>query len=506
MFWTGATNRLTIRPADPYGWMVIFTFRNAVWTTGKQKTHSEITMSRVLLIIPPDPLGNRFPALGTGYLAASLIAAGHAVKVFDAGAPFGPGIEYLGQEYDSWRPHWVGVGLYTQTALATYRLVRPFMDGRARWVAGGVHATAVPHEPLRFGFDVAVIGEAEQTLVELAGLPGRGTVEPASLETVRGIAFADENGVIRRTPERPRMADLDRLAPPRIARHLFRREWYVEGGGTGPLAAALITSRGCPGRCIFCSRQVTGHTQRVHSPARIVAEMQALTEQEGTIGFSFHDDAFTADASRVLDLCGRIQGTFSPPPSWWCESRVDHMDDARAARMKAAGCCLVVFGLESGDPEMLRRMGKPIPPEAVDAAFSACGRAGLSVQANMMFGFPEETVFQLENSRRFMERVAPRVGHFTPLGIPIPFPGTPLYDRHARQYGFVDWWLDPKRVAVLQRPVPSGGFSRIDHSAWPQLAREMEEALIAADFFRYTPEVKTAIRRCLDFRHRHNWG
>ncbi len=462
-------------------------------------------MSRILLIIPPDPLVNRIPSIGAGYLAASLIDAGHDVRVFDAGAPFGPGIQHLRELYDSWRPGMVGVGLYTETALETYQLLAPLMNDRALWLAGGVHATAVPHEPLRFGFDVSVKGEGEQTIIELADLPRNQRRNASVLGAIPGITFKDGDGVIQHTPGRPRIRNLDRIPPPYRARHLFRRHWYLKKG-EGVLPASLLTSRGCPGRCLFCSRQVTGRTHRVHSPDRVVEEIREHIEQEGMGGLSFHDDAFTANSQRLYDLCDAIQSAFSPTPSWWCESRVDHMDGSKAERMKAAGCCLVVFGVESGDPEMLRQMGKQVDDEAVWAAFAACRQAGLPAQANMMFGFPFEEVSHLENSLRFMGRLAPMVSHFSPLGLPIPFPGTRLYERYARRYHFTDWWLDPARIATLRRPIPKGGFAAIGHQGWPVLARQMEEAVLKANFFHYSSAVKAAIRRCLDFRQRYNRG
>ena len=462
-------------------------------------------MSRKLLVIPPDPLTNRFPSIGIGYLAASLLDAGHEVRVFDCGAPYGPGFQELKKIYNSWRPHVVGVGFYTETAIDTYQIIEPCIDGHALWVAGGVHATAVLDEPLQFGFQVSVKREGEQTIVALADLSESKKAVTADLERIDGIAFRDAYGVICHTSARERIRNIDRLPPPYKARHLFSRHWYLKDG-EGMLPAMLLTSRGCPGKCIFCSREVTGRIPRVHSPERVVAEMQALIKQEGAGAFSFLDDAFTADRRRVFELCDRIENSFDPIPPWWCESRVDQMDDEMAGRLKSAGCCLVVFGVETGDPDMLKEIGKQVQRESVEEAFAACKNAGLPIQANMMFGFPEENVAQLENSLRFMERIAPMVSHFSPLGIPIPFPGTPLYQQYAKQYEFMGWWLDASRIAHLREPLPTGGFSAMDANDWPELAGRMERALIEVDFFHYNAEVKSAIGRCIAFRHQHNWG
>lgn len=462
-------------------------------------------MSRILLVIPPDPLMNLYPSVGACYLAASLIEAGHEVRVFDCGAPFGPDITELGRLLNSWDADMAGVGLYTETALLTYDLLKPFLNGSIPWIAGGVHATAVPDEPLQVGFDVSVKGEGEQTIVELANLLGKKKLDSIYLKNIQGVAFIDPYGSIHHTPNRPRVVNLDQIAPPYKAWHIFPRHWYLKEV-TGMLPASLLTSRGCPGECLFCSRMVTGTKHRVHSANRVVQEMKAYLELEGAGAFSFHDDAFTANSKRLFDLCDCIRNSFSQLPSWWCESRVDHMDTIKAMKMKAAGCHLVVFGVESGDADILQKIGKNILPADVLSAFEACKQAGLMTQANLMFGFPQEKVSHLEASLAFMKQLAPLVDHFSPLGIPIPFPGTVLYKRYAKQYNFVNWWLDPNRIDLLHKPIPAGGFHGIEHDKWPALASQMEQALLQADFFNYTAEIKAAICRCLEFRHNHNWG
>ena len=462
-------------------------------------------MSRVLLIIPPDPLINRYPSVATGYLAASLLNAWHEVKVFDCSAPYSPDISELGSLMNSWDADMAGVGLYTETALLTYDLLKPFINGHIPWIAGGVHATAVPEEPLQFGFDVSVKGEGEQTIVELADTLEKRKMVRINLENIPGIVFRDQKGSIHHTPDRPRVADLDQLPPPYKALHIFPRHWYLKEG-IGTLPASLLTSRGCPGGCVFCSRMVSGRKHRVHSADRVVEEMKAYMVHEGAGGFSFHDDAFTADSKRLFDLCDNIKEAFPHTPSWWCESRADHMALKKAEKMKAAGCHLIVFGVESGDSGILQKIGKNMQPSDIINAFKTCKQAGLRTLANMMFGFPQESPSHLEASLSFMKQLAPMVDHFSPLGIPTPFPGTALYERYAKQYGFVNWWLDRNIIDTLFRPIPSGGFHEISHERWPSLAREIEMAQLEVNFFHYTDETKAAICRCLEFRHDHNWG
>jgi len=456
-------------------------------------------VSRVLLINPPSPFSAASPPLGLSYLAASLLEGGHEVQVCDLAARFPPSREDLVGLLEAWRPALVGVTLYTEVALATYDLVATLPRGEALWVAGGVHATAQPAEPLRFGFAVTVRGEGALTLRELADLLDRGTSGPDLLPAVPGLSWRDSSGELRATADRPRLQDLDALPPPHRAGALFPRRWYLPDG-VGSLAVSLLTSRGCAGRCTFCSNEVTGRQPRLHSPARVLAELLALRQREGQVTCSFHDDAFTADRPRLLQLCRLFREQLTPRPVWWCESRVDGFDAEIAGPMREAGCRAVAFGVESGDPGVLRRIGKQITPEQVLAAFAAARGAGLLTHANIMFGFPGETEEELGQTLRLMERLAPHTTSFGALGLLVPYPGTAIYRRHAVEYGFTEWWLDRPRVSRLNRPFLELEQGLTTAEQWPALQQQLETALLDVDFFRYPDGVRRRIEEGLAFR------
>ena len=461
-------------------------------------------MSRVLLVVPVHPMGNVTPSLGVSYLAASLLQAGHSVEVFDPSAPYGPAGDRLSERVEAWRPDIVGVGTYTDSVLDTYALLDSLGDSEALRVAGGVHTTAAPLEALEHGFDVAVVGEAERALVELADIADGSSRPPAGIERVPGLVFRDRAGAAHHSAPRPRLEDLDGLAPPHEGTAIFPRAWYLPDG-RGSLPAHLLTSRGCKGACVFCSNLVTGRRHRTHSVDRVLGEVQAHFAREGRGLVSFHDDAFTADRERLFVLLQRFREALpGAPPWWWCESRVDHFDAQVAQEMKAAGCHTVVFGVESGHPDILLSSGKGVLPQDALRALAQAHDAGLVVYANFMLGFPDETPAHLDTTLRFMEQAASHVHMFSPLGVVVPYPGTALYERHAQGFGFERWWLDRPRVATMQRAVTPGGYAALDAArVWGVLA-EMEEALLDADFFRYSEETRAAIRRCLDFRQRHN--
>ena len=458
-------------------------------------------MSRVLLITPPTLFPTSAPPLGVSYLASALLRGGHDVRALDLSARYGPGPDAVAEMIKTWEPHLVGVSVYTDTALAAYDLVRDYCGEAALLVAGGPHPTAVPEEALRYGFHVVVSGEGEYTLSELATRAADRHGGTRGLEEIPGLTFLDGSGVIKRTETRKQEELLDRLPPPHEAWPLFDRAWYLPGG-QGIIPTTLITSRGCPGACTFCANIVTGRRHRSHSADRVIAEIKAQLKDQQAAVFSIHDDAFTASPEKAIELCRRMESELSPPPIWWCESRVDSFTPALAAAMRSAGCVSVVFGVESGSQAVLRRIGKRITPAQVVSALEAATAAGLMSIVNMMFGFPGETAGELAQTRAFMERIAPLVTSFNQLGVLIPLPGTAIYRIHAREYNFEDWWLDRDRLDTLYGPVPAAGFNELPPGRWPTLQAELEEAALAADFFHYSAKVKEAIRTCLKVRRR----
>ena len=234
----------------------------------------------------------------------------------------------------------------------------------------------------------------------------------------------------------------------------------------------------------------------------MVEEIRVWHEREGTTVFAFVDTAFTVNRMRLFELCQRLQ-SLSFQPRWWCEARVDQLDAARLGAMAKAGCFSVVMGIESGDPDVLARVKKGIDLDAVEDTLRAARAVGIRCQVNFMFGFPGETPRELDNSLKFMERTSPYVDMFNPLGIVIPYPGTPLYTAHHASLGFTNWWLDEERVGRVNTipPEPPPNCTVDDVLAW-NAARE--QLVLEANLIPYSTEVREAIERCLDFRREHN--
>jgi len=442
-------------------------------------------MARVFLVNPPSPEPVRTPLLSFCHLAASLRAGGHDVALLDASAPNAPHAhDEIAARIEAFAPDLVGLHLKTLHVQPAYALAAALAD-RFVLVAGGPHATIVPDEPLHHGFRWVIRGEGEEALVELADvIDGRRL--PAA---IAGLSWIDR-GLPRHNPTRPFLTELDRLAPPLSALDLFDPSWYgaapIAGGILPP--AGILSSRGCPAACTFCSNDVTGRKFRYRSARSVAAEVGLLGERYGLRGFSFFDDSFAVGRRRVLELCKAISGIGTPV--WWtCTAHPSHLDRDVLAAMKHAGCAGVDLGMESADPGMLVRIGKGVTIERVLEVLAHCVDLGIHTVVNLMFGWPDETDAELDATIAFIDRAAPIAGGFNARGVVVPYPGTEIYDRHHERFGFTGWWIREAPLAYLVFP-----------SAWDEdeiLRAYRDDPAIERNFFHHPPHRVARIREAL---------
>jgi radical SAM superfamily enzyme YgiQ (UPF0313 family) len=346
-------------------------------------------------------------------------------------------------------------------------------------------------ETLAHGFDIAVLGEAEQTACDLVDhLEGR-----RGLDAIPGICFRAHDGAVVSTAARGFVEDLDALAPPHGAQRLYDPRWYASAAADA-IPGGVLTSRGCPARCTFCANYVTGRRFRHRSAPSVVAELEAWHGLAGHRFFPFWDDALTAHRARLLALCSAFERDLSFPCAWSAITRANLVSPELLAAMKRAGCVSVNFGVESGDDEILRAIRKGITTDAVLRALTWAKELGLHTACNFMLGFPEEQAVHVERTLRFMERIAPLVDTFSTLGVAVPFPGTPLYEAHHERFGFSDWWLDA-RYAHYEAAPPTA-----DRARW--LRHYVDDATLELDFFRYDAATRASIREALRFKAQHN--
>ena len=385
-------------------------------------------MTTVLLIYPyfkppRDRSVFRFPPLGPSYIAAALLAAGHTVRLLDC--------TFLNRREALTRARAEKadvIGLYCMVTMLEdclwfARELRP----QCRFlVAGGPLPTCDPGPFLEL-FDVVVRGEGEATARELVDAFAQG----ADWRAVTGLAYraktpsagGGQTGAVF-TPDRPPAKDLDRLPFP--ARQLLPNADYVRHGQKkyGFSVTTVMSTRGCPFRCEFCSNVIFGGSYRERSAPNVVDEIvQAL--KWGYDRISFADDVFTLNKRRVAEICAEIEcrGLHF---QWECLGRVDSLDYETALTMKRAGCTRIYFGIESGSEETLKLMRKQITTEQARRAVEAAHQAGLEVGAFFILFYPGETGERVLNTLHFATSLPV---DYLGLTLPYPLPGTALHER-----------------------------------------------------------------------------
>ncbi|MBI3734967.1 radical SAM protein, partial [Candidatus Sumerlaeota bacterium] len=245
---------------------------------------------------------------------------------------------------------------------------------------------------------------------------------------LEGLVYRDPdsgNGsgpAIRRNPGHPTVQDLDSLPYP--ARDLLDNHLYRSPETGNPLTV-IHGNRGCPAACVFCPAGVmSGFRVRHRSPESILGELRESVERFGIREFLFHGDTFTLNKSWLLKLCGLIKES-GLKIRWGCNSRVDTIDDERAAAMRGAGCWVVAFGVETGNQEILDKLKKGAKVEQAETAVAVCKRNGLRVHTFFVIGLPWETEETLEQTYQFARKLDP---DFFDFNIAYPLPGTEFYE------------------------------------------------------------------------------
>jgi len=262
---------------------------------------------------------------------------------------------------------------------------------------------------------------------------------------VKGIIFKDKNdGKTVHTPPRRFINSLNDIPFP--ARDLFDNQAYKNHyfKKFGYTVTSLITSRGCPFNCDFCSRPVFGNQFRTRTAMNVVDEMETVL----SFGYDriwFADDCFTLNRKRLINICGEIVER-GLKIDWECLSRVDTIDAEVAHKMKKAGCVRVFFGIESGNDSVLALMNKRATTNQARDAVRTAKSAGIQVGAFFIVGYPGETDETLLDTVRFASSLPLDYLSFT---LPYPIPGTPLYERVKTQLIFDDW-KEPKRRRLVE--------------------------------------------------------
>lgn len=425
---------------------------------------------RILLIQPPydldeDDMRQAMPPLGLAYIAAVLEQRGHDVRIidcvvedFERVVPLANGRRRHGLDGEDLekavreaRPAVVGVScLFSAQSRAAHHvcgLVKR-VDPRIFTIMGGAHPSAVPEEVLEDpNVDAVAVGEGEMTMLRLVEGLEQGCFPPADDE---GLAYRKDDGN-RIHPLKSFNMDLDDLPMP--ARHLLHMARYFQY--RSPHGAVvrrhpctnIVTSRGCPARCTFCSiHTVWGRRFRRHSTDRVLAEIEHLVYDYGVRELQFEDDNLTLDKPRMREICQGIidRGidiTWTTPNgvAIWA------LDDDLVQLMRRAGCYHITVAVESGSQEVLRKIiNKPLDLRRVHPIVRSARRAGMGVSAFFVVGFPGETRADLEKTFEFgMNMGADQVHFFTAT----PYPGTALFEE-CLEKGYLEKPVDYTTLRV----------------------------------------------------------
>lgn len=381
-------------------------------------------MTDVLLIHPCYAWPNKSHPLGLAYIASVLEQDGFTVRIVDMD-PMGMSFADLKEHLIKIKPRIVGISFMTPQynyAIEILKLIKK-LDPNVKTMAGGAHVSALPKEMLDIHeLDFAIFGEGEYTARELVALlMGRSNLK---LEDIKGIAFIKENKHILNKP-RDLIPDLDALPFP--AWHLLPMNKYsiADLGGRKKLQVyPLLSSRGCPNYCIFCSSHVVFQRKfRQRSAENIIAEIEFLNKEYGATQFDFVDDTVTVNKKRMESLCSYFMS--SPKKYlWMCNSRVNTVTKELLANMYKAGCRRIDFGVESANPDILKNIKKGITLRQVINAHQWAKEAGLTVSSFFMVGNLGETKEHIKRTADFIDKLET---DYVSATISTPFPGTELY-------------------------------------------------------------------------------
>lgn len=339
------------------------------------------------------------PPLGLAWLAAVLEQKGINVNIIDALVERKNAEAVAGEARKAY-PDIVGIYCGTDIRRDAFQVAHSIRKicPEVYIVMGGPHVTFAAEDTLQNvpSVDIIVRGEGEETFTELVNVLDAGK----NLAQVKGISFRDGKNIIHNLP-RPFIENLDVLPLP--ARHLLPMDKYnFRIPFSRVRATSVLSGRGCPIGCIYCSTSfLWGRRIRVRSPRNVVDEIEHIVNEYGIKGIYFFDDTLTFHKQRAMEVCDEmIERNLGL--TWFCESRVDIVDEKLFLKMKQAGCRIIAFGVESGSQRVLDNMKKKISVSQSINAINLCNKAGMKSKSFFMYGLPGELPEDIEATFRLL--------------------------------------------------------------------------------------------------------
>lgn len=400
-------------------------------------------MSKILFLKPPLSMkelynnlsegGSELPPIGLCNLAAITRKEGYETKILDALA-LKLNIKQTVKIILKNNPDYLGISSTTLDIFNSAKVANMVKkkDKNIKIILGGPHITSLPKETMKKFpcFDIGVIGEGEDTIIELLKLLDK----KKPLKKVKGLIIKEKNKLIK-TKTRPFIKNLDKLPIPAwdLLPNLVKYYQPAADSLYRSPATLLITSRGCSGQCNFCDRSVFGNYCRAHSAEYVIKMIKYLQETYGIKDLFIEDDNFLLFKPRLKKICEiikkqKIDITFS------CMGRVDTIDEEMLKDLKDAGCWQINYGCESGSQKLLDLMKKNIKVGQIEKAINLTKKVGIRVKGLFMLGNLGETKETLKQTLNFIKKLPLDDFHMTCY---TPFPGSEA-SQYAHEYGYYD--------------------------------------------------------------------
>ena len=391
--------------------------------------------------------------LGILYIAAVLKQSGIDVELIDADIE-GLTIKEMVDRILAAKPDMAGFSVMTPQLASTFMTTTFLKEIQPSLpiVLGGAHISSTLDDvfSLSNSFDFAVYGEGEQTMLDVVKSMEKAS-PPDCLDGIAGVIFRNRDGNVKINPPRHWIADLDSL--PSLNYDMLDITKYRIPTMTGRYVITRMISRGCPFKCTFCDAPTTtGRKIRFHSPEKAVDEIHHTYKKYGARSFSFRDSTFSANADWVFKFCEAVIRS-GMKISWRCGTRVNCVSDELLKIMKRAGCYTINFGVESGHPDILKRLKKGITIEEIYRAHELTRKNDIRTYSTFMIGSPGETEETVKATIKVAKEIRPNLAMFF---VAVAYPGTEMYEQaladgtvEARWWGNQDW--DSERHSAFEK-------------------------------------------------------
>lgn len=369
------------------------------------------------------------PPLSLLYVAAILEREGVQVDIIDMAAEQLDYSEAL-QRIKKFSPDLLGFSITTISFHPVLHWINRFKAATGLPVlVGGEQVRLYPFETMsHMSIDFCIVGEADLPLPQFISA----FRERRPFDGIKSLGFR-ENGraVIDQTLQG--IPDIDLVPFP--ARHLIKNELYGNIFTRNKNFTAMLSARGCPFACAFCNANQQKY--RARSPRNFVDEIELNLSKHGIRDFDIYDSTFTADRNRVYAICEEIRNR-KLAVGFSVRSRVDVVTREMIDALRSAGCHTIMYGIESSNQDILKRMNKGISPEQIMETVTYTNKSGIETLGFFMFGFPGENHQTVKNTIEFSLKLPLDYAQFTPL---LPFPETEIYT-YYRDHGLEDYWAE----------------------------------------------------------------